>query len=89
MYRYNATLNANSFNREEVQIINNNYKVAINSPNQTNECIQIWDLTGRLLKESKNVNQNNITVQTRSRQNPILIVFVTAVDGIKITKKLV
>jgi hypothetical protein len=41
MYRYKATLNANSFNREEVQIIKNNYKVAINSPNQTIEGIQI------------------------------------------------
>lgn len=89
MYRYKATLNANSFNREEVQIIKNNYKVAINSPNQTIEGIQIQDPTGRLLKESKNVIQNNITVQTKSGQNPILIVFVTAVDGIKITKKLV
>jgi hypothetical protein len=88
VYQDINTLSSDNFNNNELQIIKNNNLVNVSSPNEIIDMVQIYDLTGRLLKDSKNVNQNNITIQTSATQNQILIISVTTVNGIKTTKKL-
>lgn len=62
--------------------------ITINSGTTTMATVCIYDISGRLLTEKKDVCASETTINTGAT-NQVLLVEVATIDGIKATKKIV
>ncbi len=60
--------------------------VVINSGNVTLDFVEVYDIRGRLLATAKKINSNEVSINI-GETNQVLIVNITSIDGIKVTKK--
>ena len=79
----NPTFTANS-----VIAFSANGEIRINSGSTIMERVRVYDLQGRLLVEKKQINASETKLSTTAT-NQVLLVEITAANGIKITKKII
>ncbi len=60
--------------------------VVINSGMTTLDNVEVYDIRGRLLAVAKSINSNEVSINV-GETNQVLIVKITSIDGITITKK--
>ncbi len=80
----NSVLDANSI----VVFKNDAQSFTINSGNATMQTVKVFDIRGRLLATQNNINAIQTTVAA-GQANEVLLIQVTSVDGITVTKKVV
>ncbi|MDR6966044.1 hypothetical protein J2X31_000037 [Flavobacterium arsenatis] len=66
-----------------------NSTIAVNSGQILIEEIKVYDISGRLLSQEKNINRANTLIRNLPETHQVLIVEVVSVDGFKTTKKIV
>jgi len=66
----------------------NNNALQITSLKQVVKSVQVYDLTGRLLSDNKNVNAANILVEDIAATHKILIVNIKLADNTAVSKKI-
>jgi len=77
------------FNANEVVIYKNPAnEFVVNSGSAVMASIKVFDIRGRLLTEKKNINASQTTINT-GLANEVLLVQVTAEDGVTVTKKVI
>lgn len=78
-----------TFNANQVVIYKNDVNdFVINSGNVMMASVKIFDIRGRLLVESKRINASQ-TIMNVASTNEVLLVQITSVDGVVVTKKVV
>ena len=87
---YQSTLGANNptFTANSVIVFGENGEIKINSGTTIMELVRVYDLQGRLLVEKKQINASETKLSTTAT-NQVLLVEITAVNGSKITKKII
>ncbi len=80
----NSVLDANSI----VVFKNDAQSFTINSGNATMQTVKVFDIRGRLLATQNNINAIQTTIAA-GQANEVLLIQVTSVDGITVTKKVV
>jgi hypothetical protein len=88
---YNSTtlgIGTPSFTTSTVIIYKNNGTFTINSGTTTMAAVKVFDIQGRLLLDRKNINATE-TSFALSAANEVLLVQITSVDGVVVTKKVV
>lgn len=77
------------FNENQVIVYKNAVgELVITTGNVTMDSVSIFDIRGRLLQERKAVNASQATVNVGS-VNQVLLLKITSVDGITVTKKVI
>ena len=79
----NPTFTANS-----VIAFNDNGDIRINSGSTIMELVRVYDLLGRLLVEKKQINSSETKLSTTAT-NQVLLLEITAANGLKVTKKII
>jgi hypothetical protein len=87
----NGTLGVvdNDFNENTIKVYKNSTGLHVDSASVEMETIKIFDVAGRLLVASKNVNSTTQVFTTLPKTNQVLLVQVTSKDGIVVTKKVI
>ena len=87
---YESTLGISNtqFTNNSVIAYASNGEIRINSGAIAMEQVRVFDLQGRLLVAKKQINTTDTKITTTAR-NQVLLVEITAVDGSKITKKVI
>ncbi|HCQ14465.1 T9SS sorting signal type C domain-containing protein [Flavobacterium sp.] len=87
----NPTLDTNTpiFNKESLIVFKNNGLVHINAGTTNIDNVKLFDIRGRLLLKKNKVNATQTTIDTSAIGNQVLLIQITSVDQIKITKKIV
>jgi len=80
----NPVLNANS-----IVIYKNNKNIVINSSLSEISEVRIFDIQGRLIYESQNINSNEKVISNLFAAEQVLIVQVQNAEGAKVSKKLI
>nr|WP_314895938.1 T9SS sorting signal type C domain-containing protein [uncultured Flavobacterium sp.] len=80
-----------SFNIQEnvVLVSNKNRQIEINSSVETINKVQMYDLSGRLIYQKRNVNTNELTISNLVENHQILLVKIVLQNGQTVTKKIV
>jgi hypothetical protein len=79
----NPTFTANS-----VIAFSENGEIKINSGSTIMELVRVYDLQGRLLVEKKQINSSETKLSTTAT-NQVLLLEITAANGLKVTKKII
>ena len=79
----NLTFTANS-----VIAFSENDEIRINSGSTIMELVRVYDLQGRLLVEKKQINSSETKLSTTAT-NQVLLLEITAANGLKVTKKII
>uniref|UniRef100_UPI0037BF558B T9SS sorting signal type C domain-containing protein n=1 Tax=Flavobacterium sp. TaxID=239 RepID=UPI0037BF558B len=79
----NPTFTANS-----VIAFSENDEIRINSGSTIMELVRVYDLQGRLLVEKKQINSSETKLSTTAT-NQVLLLEITAANGLKVTKKII
>jgi hypothetical protein len=79
----NPTFTANS-----VIAFSENGEIRINSGSTIMELVRVYDLQGRLLVEKKQINSSETKLSTTAT-NQVLLLEITAANGLKVTKKII
>ena len=77
-----------TFTANNVIVYNQNNEFVVNSGNIIMSSIKVFDIRGRLLQERKGINANQTTFNG-GLANEVLLVQITSVDGITVTKKVI
>jgi hypothetical protein len=82
----NTVLTINDFVLNDAIVYVNNSDIVVNAGQSVIDNVKVFDLRGRLLNETNNVNASEVSLYVTSA-NQILLVQVTAQDGSVVTKK--
>ena len=85
---YQTALGVENPNLNNVIVYNQNNEVNINSGNVVMDSVKIFDIRGRLLVSKSNINASESSLKV-GKTNQVLIVQITSIDGVKITKKVI
>jgi|UPI000484D6B8 hypothetical protein len=87
---YQRVLGVNNpdFTSNNVIAFNDNGDIKINSGSTVMEQVRVYDLQGRLLVEKKQINANETKIATTA-SNQVLLLEITATNGMKVTKKII
>lgn len=89
LYKDNMlNISNNSFSTNDVVLYKPNQDLHIDSGNTSMKAIKIFDLSGRLLLEKKNINSNQTTFNLGT-VNQVLLIEITSTEDVTITKKYV
>lgn len=85
----NALGNNNlGFTSNSVIVFTENGEININTGNNIIENVNVYDIQGRLLVEKKQINGTETKIHTTA-VNQVLLVEITAINGLKVTKKII
>lgn len=82
------TLGNSEFSVNTVVVYKNNNTVIVNSGNVAMESVKVFDLTGRLLLDKKNIN-NTTTALSVDAKNQVILVQVKDINGNTVSKKVI
>ena len=87
---YQRVLGVNNpeFTSNNVVVFNDKGDIRINSGSAVMEQVRIYDLQGRLLVEKKQINTTETKITTTAA-NQVLLIEITALNGHKVTKKII
>ena len=88
VYQSVLEVNTSEFSPNSVIANNENGEININTGKTLIDQIRVYDLQGRLLAEKKQINATE-TKTTSFAVNQLLLIEITAVNGAKITKKII
>ncbi len=88
-YQKTLKVDASFFNENSVIVYKNNGTLYVNSRAIAIESIQVYDVQGRLIAESKNVKANTATLDNLNANNQVLLVKISGVNNEEVTKKVV
>ncbi|MBD3582702.1 GEVED domain-containing protein [Flavobacterium selenitireducens] len=77
------------FNQNSVVVFGKDEVIRINSGNVAMESVKIFDTRGRLIAERKNIGSTQAEIANLGIANQVLIVQVTSVDQITVSKKII
>lgn len=90
--RYNNTLlnvNPNELNANNVVVFKQNEKIRIETTNIMMQSVKVFDIQGRLILAKDGINSQSATLQKVGLANQALMVQITSVEGVTITKKII
>lgn len=87
---YQRVLGVNNpeFTSNNVVVFNDKGDIRINSGSAVMEQVRIYDLQGRLLVDKKQINTTETKITTTAA-NQVLLIEITAINGHKVTKKII
>ena len=87
---YQRVLGVNNpeFTSNNVVVFNDKGDIRINSGSAVMEQVRIYDLQGRLLVDKKQINTTETKITTTAA-NQVLLIEITALNGQKVTKKII
>ena len=87
---YQRVLGVNNpeFTSNNVVVFNDKGDIRINSGSAVMEQVRIYDLQGRLLVDKKQINTTETKITTTAT-NQVLLIEITALNGHKVTKKII
>jgi hypothetical protein len=87
---YQRVLGVNNpeFTSNNVVVFNDKGDIRINSGSAVMEQVRVYDLQGRLLVEKKQINTTETKITTTAA-NQVLLIEITALNGQKVTKKII
>ena len=85
---YQSALGVENPNLNNVVVYNQNNEVIINSGNVIMDSVKIFDIRGRLLMSKSDINATETRLNV-GKTNQVLIVQITSIDGIKVTRKVI
>lgn len=87
---YQRVLGVNNpeFTSNNVVVFNDKGDIRINSGSAVMEQVRVYDLQGRLLVEKKQINTTETKITTTAA-NQVLLIEITALNGHKVTKKII
>ncbi len=88
VYQSMLAVNNPEFTTNNVIAFNDNDDIRINSGSTLMEQVRVFDLQGRLLVEKKQINASETRINTTA-VNQVLLLEITAANGIKVTKKII
>ncbi|WNM18873.1 hypothetical protein [Flavobacterium capsici] len=89
MYQLPQNLDIPVFNASQVIIYKNlDSGFVVDAGNTLLKDIKVFDISGRLLYEQKDINKNE-TVVNQNLLNDVLLVQITSIDGVMVTKKMI
>ena len=86
VYQTALGINNATFNTNDIIIHNQKNLLVVNSGTVIMKGIKVFDISGRLLLEIKDINASQTTIDT-SLKNQVSLVQITSVDGLTVTKK--
>jgi hypothetical protein len=80
-----------NFNTQEntVLISNKNKQIEINSSVETINKVQVYDLSGRLIYQKRNVNSNELAIFNLVQNHQTLLVKIVLQNGQTVTRKII
>ena len=90
--RYNNTLlnvNQNELNNNNVVVFKQNEKIRIETTNIMMKSVKVFDIHGRLVIAKEGINSQSATLQKVGLANQVLMVQITSVDGVTVSKKII
>ncbi|KGO96632.1 T9SS sorting signal type C domain-containing protein [Flavobacterium enshiense] len=90
--RINATtlsLDENAFNNENIIIYEKNSVLHIKSEGKIMRSVKLFDITGKLIFENKNVNASETTINNLTVRKQIVIIKITDEDNSEANKKII
>lgn len=89
--RYNNLLNVNpiQFDQNDVIVFKQNDAIRIETSNINMKSVKVFDIQGRLVITKNNVNSQSALLQHVGLASQVLMVQITAVDGVTINKKII
>jgi len=78
-----------SFNENKLTIYKQNSILHINSGSKIMQKVKLFDISGRLIYEKKNINQSYTTVNDLNAGSQVLIVQITTQDNATVSKKII
>ncbi|MDN3677964.1 T9SS sorting signal type C domain-containing protein [Flavobacterium paronense] len=88
IYQSQLGVGTPTFSANNVIIYNQNNEFVVKSGTSVMSSVKVFDIRGRLLEEKKGINANQTTIGS-GLANEVLLVQITSVDGITVTKKVV
>ena len=88
VYQRVLGINNSEFTSNNVIVFNDNGDISINSGSTVMEQVRVYDVQGRLLVEKKQINTTETKITT-SAVNQVLLIEITALNGLKVTKKII
>jgi hypothetical protein len=87
---YQRVLGVNNpeFTSNNVVVFNDKGDIRINSGSAVMEQVRVYDLQGRLLVDKKQINTTETKITTTAA-NQVLLIEITALNGQKVTKKII
>lgn len=76
------------FDAKQLVVISNNDLLTVHSGSVLMTAMKVLDIRGRLMESKNSIHTNQITIESGS-VNQVLLVQVTSADGITVTKKVV
>ena len=80
--------NSPEFTSNNVVAFKDHGDIRINSGSTVMEQVRVYDLKGRLIVEKKQINATETKINTTA-ENQVLLVEITAANGLKVTKKII
>ena len=80
--------NSPEFTSNNVVAFKDHGDIRINSGSTVMEQVRVYDLQGRLIVEKKQINATETKINTTA-ENQVLLVEITAANGLKVTKKII
>lgn len=87
-YMPNQALVNDEFTENSVVIYKNDNQIVVNSGNATMQSVKVFDLTGRLLVNKKDINATSTTLSVNAK-NQVILVQVKDTNGSVVTKKVI
>jgi hypothetical protein len=87
-YIPNQALVNDEFTENSVVIYKNDNQIVVNSGNATMQSVKVFDLTGRLLVNKKDINATSTTLSVNAK-NQVILVQVKDTNGSVVTKKVI
>ena len=87
-YMPNQALVNDEFTENSVVIYKNDNKIVVNSGNATMQSVKVFDLTGRLLVDKKDINATSTTLSVNA-ENQVILVQVKDINGSVVSKKVI
>lgn len=88
VYQNLLGVNNPEFTSSNIVAFNDNGDIKINSGSTIMELVRVYDLQGRLLVEKKQINSSETKLSTTAT-NQVLLLEITAANGLKVTKKII
>ena len=88
VYQRVLGINNSEFTSNNVVVFNDNGDITINSGSTVMDQLRVYDIQGRLLVEKKQINTTETKITT-SAVNQVLLIEITALNGLKVTKKII
>jgi len=88
IYQNELTLSQPSFSQKNVVIYKQDKEIVITTGNVKMSNVEIYDMSGRLLITKNDINSTEVRLNS-GVSNQVLVVKITTIDGIQVTKKVI